>query len=245
MAGADPEADGAVSIRGHEVSYAVVRSTRARRLRLRIGPSLVTQIIVPSGQRIPAIPPLLESNADWIVRQMERLTPEPAHAVLADGAELPYLGEIYRLSVLRQSSGHSVQLHRGELVVAVAGDGRDHLAAVLEGWYRGQARDVLVRRSDHWAREMGTTYERLTVKDQRTRWGSCSRLGNLSFSWRLVIAPMPVLDYVVIHELAHRFELNHSPSFWQCVERFCPDRRAHQAWLRTNTSRLAMLLRES
>lgn len=89
-------------------------------------------------------------------------------------------------------------------------------------------------RASHWASLMGVTFARVTVRDQRTRWASCSREGNLSFNWRLTLAPPEVLDYVVVHELAHRLEMNHSRRFWVHVEKQFPDHRVHRRWLRKN-----------
>jgi predicted metal-dependent hydrolase len=88
------------------------------------------------------------------------------------------------------------------------------------------------------ATEMGITYGRVAIRDQKTRWGSCSRAGNLNFNWRLVLAPPAVLDYVVVHELAHRVELNHSARFWRVVARYCPAMNAHRTWLRTHGATL-------
>ena len=89
-------------------------------------------------------------------------------------------------------------------------------------------------RAAHWAPKLGVTFGRVRVKDQRSLWGSCSPQGNLNFNWRLTLAPFEVLDYVVIHELAHRVEMNHSRRFWARVEEHCPDYKVHRRWLRKN-----------
>lgn len=89
-------------------------------------------------------------------------------------------------------------------------------------------------RASHWAERMGVGFGAVRVKGQRTLWGSCSRQGNLNFNWRLTLAPPEVLDYVVIHELAHRVEMNHSPRFWDIVSRHCPEHKTHRRWLRKN-----------
>ncbi len=89
-------------------------------------------------------------------------------------------------------------------------------------------------RAAHWAPLLGVTFGRVRVKDQRSLWGSCSREGNLNFNWRLALAPSEVLNYVVVHELAHRLEMNHSRRFWAHVEKACPDYRVHRRWLREN-----------
>ncbi len=93
-------------------------------------------------------------------------------------------------------------------------------------------------RVEYWAPLLGVTFNRVSVKDQRTLWGSCTREGNLNFSWRLALAPDAVLDYLVVHELAHREQMNHSRRFWAVVERVCPPHRAHRRWLRKNAAAL-------
>lgn len=93
-------------------------------------------------------------------------------------------------------------------------------------------------RAEYWAPFLGVTFKRLSVKDQRTLWGSCTREGNLNFSWRLALAPEPVLDYLIVHELAHRAQMNHSRRFWEVVERVCLGHRSHRRWLRKNAAAL-------
>lgn len=97
---------------------------------------------------------------------------------------------------------------------------------------RRLARVLLTERTEHFSRLMGVRYNRIAIKDQRTLWGSCSRQGNLNFNWRLILAPREVLDYLVIHELCHLLEMNHSRRFWAHVSKWCPDQRAHRRWLR-------------
>jgi predicted metal-dependent hydrolase len=93
-------------------------------------------------------------------------------------------------------------------------------------------------RCEHWAPILGVTFNRVSVKDQRSLWGSCTRAGNLNFSWRLTLAPDSVLDYLVVHELAHRAQMNHSRRFWEVVEKVCPGHRTHRRWLRKNGAAL-------
>ena len=100
-----------------------------------------------------------------------------------------------------------------------------------------EARELLTAKTAFFAEKMGVTYENITIRDQKTRWGSCSSKGNLNFNWRLILMPEPVLDYVVVHELAHRKEMNHSKRFYQVVEAAMPDYRQHQLWLRKNGGR--------
>ncbi len=99
---------------------------------------------------------------------------------------------------------------------------------------REKARQKLEERTAHFARQMGVSYGRITIRDQKTRWGSCSSAGNLNYNWKLILAPEDILDYVVVHELAHRKEMNHSPKFWKEVENILPDYQARRDWLKKN-----------
>lgn len=96
------------------------------------------------------------------------------------------------------------------------------------------AREALEQKLRYYAPKMGVTYGRISVKDQKTRWGSCSSEGNLNFNWRLIMAPPGVMDYVVVHELAHRKEMNHSRNFWKVVEEIMPDYQKYRKWLKEN-----------
>jgi hypothetical protein len=112
-------------------------------------------------------------------------------------------------------------------------------AAAVERWYRREARAELEASIARHAPKVGVQPGRLSVRDQRTRWGSCSRTGTLSFSWRLALAPPEVLEYVVVHELCHLHEHSHRPRFWRLVERHWPSFRAEMAWLREHGHELS------
>lgn len=103
----------------------------------------------------------------------------------------------------------------------------------LEQVYRRQAKARLEERAAYFASRMGVSYQRISVRAAKTRWGSCSAKGNLNFHWKLILMPPQVLDYVVVHELAHRKEMNHSPAFWAEVEKILPDYRERRKWLKT------------
>lgn len=115
---------------------------------------------------------------------------------------------------------------------------RIHLDAAQDKELRERAKSVLAQRTAYFARQVGVTYGRITVRDQKTRWGSCSQTGNLNFNFRLILAPPEVLDYVVVHELCHRRQMNHSAQFWQEVAQVLPDYRKRKAWLTENGWRL-------
>lgn len=111
----------------------------------------------------------------------------------------------------------------------------------LEAPYRQAAKEYIPKRVAYYAELLDITYATISIRDQKTRWGSCSSKGNLSFSWRLILAPPKVLDYVVVHELCHRKEMNHSPRFWALVESMIPDYKTHRKWLKENGEKLTIL----
>lgn len=124
---------------------------------------------------------------------------------------------------------------------------REQQAAQLPKWTAADYREQKMRaawrfkqRVVYYAEQMGVSYGRITVRDQQTRWGSCSTQGNLNFNWRLILAPQEVLDYVVVHELAHRVEMNHSERFWSVVESVLPDYRQRRQWLRKHGDMLML-----
>lgn len=104
--------------------------------------------------------------------------------------------------------------------------------------YREIARDIFTQKTAYYAQIMSVTYGRITIREQKTHWGSCSIDGNLNFNWRLIFAPEEVLNYIVIHELAHRREMNHSPAFYKIVGEIMPDYKKQQKWLRENGQKL-------
>ncbi len=110
----------------------------------------------------------------------------------------------------------------------------------LEKRYREAAKEYFPKRAAYYAQQLGVSYERIRIAEQKTRWGSCSSKGTLSFNWKLMLAPPKVLDYVVVHELCHLKEMNHSPQFWKLVEELMPDYKEYRKWLKENGSTLQL-----
>ncbi len=171
--------------------------------------------------------------APWIERRLGEL--DRAHAaVAARGDCVPYLGELLHV---RQQLGRTRVHRRGAELLTPAGEQR---GPALERWYRRAARAEIAPRLQAACAQAGTAYSNLTIREQRTRWASCSRDGAMSFNWRLLLAPERVLDYVVWHEVCHLEVPDHSPRFWALLGSRCPEYRDHAAWLRRHGATLVL-----
>jgi predicted metal-dependent hydrolase len=229
-------AEGTVSLGGQSVPYTIRVSTRARILRLVVRQESGLEIVVPRGVRSRQIEEALHQKASWILKSMRRLQTLPE---LKDGRELSCMGNRLQLQLLRSdqvASGRPRVTLAGETLLVTLREtdwnNSEVLRGALEGWFRRRAHILIPERLVAANQTFGFPYGRVTIKEQKSRWGSCSRAGNLNFNWRLLMAPLPVLDYVLIHELAHLRELNHAPAFWRLVASACPDYQVHRRWLR-------------
>ncbi len=205
------------------------RSTRARRVSLRIdaraGEVVVT--LPPRANRRAGVA-LLTTHAAWVMEKLAALSP---HVALEPGSEVPLGGVPHVVRWAPHAADAAARLEPGAIVVGGAAE--DVPRRVAE-FLRAEARRRMEVLSAGHAALLGVRPKALRLKDTRSRWGSCAPDGTLAFSWRLVMAPDWVLDYVVAHEVAHLRELNHSPRFWAHVARLTPHRDAAVEWLRLN-----------
>jgi predicted metal-dependent hydrolase len=201
------------------------RSARARRFSLRVSrlDGKVT-LSMPLRAREGEALAFLKGHEGWL-RETLNAMPESAVRPVSLGSVIPVEG---RNLTLVQGTGRSIRVEGDQLLVpgnpASAGP---RVAA----WLKVLARDRLARASTRYAGMVGRNFTTLALRDTRSRWGSCSPDGRLMYSWRLVMAPPEVLDYVAAHEVAHLVELNHAPAYWAIVSRICPGWQAHRGWL--------------
>jgi len=209
-------------------------SARAHRIALRLRASQPgIELVVPTGVSLARALAFLESRRGWIAAQAQKL---PPHIPFVDGAAIPVLGVEHRLTALGLRRGVP-PFRIGGGAIEVTGLA-DHLARRTEAGLRDHARQLLADKTAHLAARLGQPAGRVTVGDAASRWGSCSAAGNIKYSWRLVLAPEPVLDYVVAHETAHLAEMNHSRRFWTLVESLHGPYDAERNWLKRNGARL-------
>ena len=205
------------------IAYRIRRSERARRVRVTVNPIGGVEVVLPRRAPAQAADEAVAELRPWIERRVAEV--DRARAVVASrGDTVPYLGVPLRLVV---EPGRTRVHRRGDALLVPA-----ESEPALERWYRRMAVGEIEPRLDRACAAIGASYSRLTIRGQRTRWASCSRSGTMSFNWRLLLAPEPVLDYVIWHEVCHLEVMDHSPRFWSLVERWCPDYRSHIRWLR-------------
>jgi predicted metal-dependent hydrolase len=223
------------------------RSLQYRRITLTIQSDRV-RVSAPKHLSARRIKEFLTNQQDWIYKHWLE------HCALLNRTEKQYInGEqfLYRGNVLNlridKDTQHSirVKLVGKTLVVLIPQDLPDdeYLANVRKSiitWYKLEARRVLKNKLEVQAKRMQVTYNDFRLKDQKTRWGSCSSQGNLNFNWRIIMAPNEVIDYLIIHELAHLTHLNHSHGFWERVEDFIPEYKSCKKWLKDHGQELIL-----
>ncbi len=214
--------------------YQIRRSHRARRVRVTIHPSRGIEVVLPRRASEHEAAAAIDELRPWIERRMKEFAAARA-SVAARGDTVPYLGAVLR--TVPQPGRSRVHRRGSELLVP---SGSSERVAAVERWYRRAAVAEIEPRLERACEATGTSYSKLTIRGQRTRWASCSRTGAMSFNWRLLLGPEPVLDYVIWHEVCHLEVMDHSPRFWALLSRRCPDYRDHVRWLRKNGATLVL-----
>lgn len=219
------------ALQGHpDIILTLRRSARARRITLRIS-SIDGRITLTLPQGVPEREALAfaQGKAPWIRKHLANRVAD-IHVGL--GTALPVAGQVRQIV---PGSGARVQLGRD--VLAVPGPA-DAVPRRVLGFLKAEARSVLVAASYAYADRLGRRFSGIALRDTRSRWGSCSSTGRLMFSWRLILAPPVVRDYVVAHEVAHLEQMNHGPAFWDAVTRIHGPYDAQRRWLRTEGAHL-------
>ena len=211
---------------GRNVPVSIRRSTRARRILLHVGVYDGTvELVLPPGASAREGLSFARTQTRWVANQLARIGES---VPFADGAVFPVLGQ--PVTIRRNDSRSALPVLRDDVLLVGGRD--DTVPSRVRRWVRGRALEEIKPRAERMGTDLGRRPARISMRDTRSRWGSCSRAGNLNFSWRLVMAPEFVLDYVVAHEVAHLRELNHSARFWALVDTLCPDVANARGWLR-------------
>ncbi|HEC90912.1 MAG TPA: M48 family peptidase [Alphaproteobacteria bacterium] len=227
--GKDNDALRRLDLAGRPVAVRFRRNRRARRLIVRVDPGIDgLSVTLPPGAGQGEGLDLIRRRQSWVLGCLDAVAPRVPFAA---GAHVPFLGHDH---LIRHEQGRGVPVWRALNIITVTGRA-EHLARRLNDWFRQQARDEITPRIGRKAAVLGPTGRRagrVSIRDTRSRWGSYSVNGGFSFSWRLVLAPEFVLDYVVAHEVAHMKVMNHGAEFWAVVAGLTDDVQGARDWLK-------------
>lgn len=223
-------------IEGRRIPYQIIVSRRARRLRVTVTPTGVT-VTLPEGVRLAEAEQMLQQHSEWVLKQLDHPAMIRQRATTLPKDVLLLRGEVKKVEILAQKGrqGRMQVVEADDRLLLRVPEGRAQEGRALAlPWLRALARAEIEKTARQRAAQMKVNYRSITIRDQKTRWGSCSNRGTLSFNWRLIMAPPQVLDYVVVHELAHLQQPDHSKDFWRLVEHYFPEYKKARAWLRSH-----------
>lgn len=228
-----------IQLNNGEISYHLVISPRAKRISLKISAEKGLEVIVPTRVRLSNLPRIIHEKEDWIIKNLTALKEKAkTKPKLTDGARLTIAGAPYivrflparkksQVKELRPLLFNSDTAHYGEPELRIySNESESERKKVLEKFLREKARSHFTARTKEIAQQMGVTFNKISIKAQKTRWGSCSRKKNLNFNWRLILTTPEIIDALIIHELAHTVHLNHGKNFYALVAKHCPNHKA-------------------
>lgn len=218
-----------------ELSYVVRRSAKRKTLTITVERDRSVVVHAPSDASDERIQRVVESRRQWVFEKLRQgkkyqELPHPPGKELVTGESALYLGHSYRIEVIANGAGEIQFAQRFLIPASLVGRGK----GAMREWYLAQANEIILPRVRRHGAVLGVEFNRASIVDSRYRWGSCTLGSNVSFNWRLIKAPMFVIDYVIVHELAHLLEANHTPQFWNVVRTHVPRMEKARAWLSDN-----------
>ncbi len=237
-----------VSLDGREIVCQLTRSTAAKKLRLKVSFGRL-EIVVPYARQQEEGISFLKKNGKWALLELERSKQRLSirRPSSRRGADLLYRGDYVSVHVTRVDNWlgtNRVSVHDGALKVLTGPKGHLSVTRSIENWLRKQAREEVLALVESLKKKLNRSPNRVYVMGQRTKWGNCSALGNLSFNWRLIMAPAYVLQYLVVHEFVHLAVPDHSQKFWLTVQSLCRDSEKARRWLVAHEGQLSRALRD-
>ncbi len=216
-----------------ELHYQIVRSPKRKTLTITVERDRTVVVHTPAETPEDEVRRVVDQKRQWIFEKLRHTQkykerPHPPGKEVVNGESAPYLGRDYRIEITETESGEVEFLRHFLVPPAHLGKRRE----VLRDWYIGQAKSKILPRAAHHAQELGAQFTAARIVDNQYRWGSCTPADSVHFNWRLIKAPMFVIDYVIIHELAHLIETNHTARFWSIVRARTPTMEKARMWLR-------------
>lgn len=221
------------NVSGPGFNYELIRRKGQKRINIRISQAGTVTVSAPSGIPDRQISSTVAAKRSWVLKHLENLKANrernnPLKRLLVKGVPHPVA-----IDLGKRKRG-AVSIDRGRVLIEAPDDSDETALKILERWLIKRCREELEPRTAQIAAKIDIPYKRIYFRNQRTRWGSSSGRGNISYNWRIIMTPPAVQDYLIIHELCHQRFLNHSPDYWQLVERYFPAYREAEKWLKVN-----------
>lgn len=211
---------------------------KRKTMEIRIKPPEEILVVAPKGISKENVIKAVQGKADWIVKKLseyESLKNRKLEKDYIDGESFLYLGNNYPLQIIEAKYKiPRVMFEENAIKVYIRSVEDENIKKALEKWYRDRALEVIVQRIKYYQQYFKVSPTSIVVKEQKRRWGSCTSKRKILFNWKLIMAPLPVIDYVVVHEMCHLVHMNHSKDFWNLVESILPDYKERKKWLKLN-----------
>jgi predicted metal-dependent hydrolase len=237
-----------INYNGKKIYYTLTR-TKRKTIGIIIDRNGEVKIHAPYRASNSQICEVVRKKADWIERKVNEIKARNSKLIcrqFVSGEKILYLGREYTLEILEKDSGKPEVLVREDTVsvcISPGLPGEDRKQAVKEAltkWYRQRFSEIVNERVEKYSLQLKAAPCKVAIKDQKTMWGSCSKKGNINLNWKLVMAPVEIIDYVIVHELCHLKVMNHSKEFWNLVASTLPNFHESKNWLKVNGNRLAI-----
>jgi predicted metal-dependent hydrolase len=226
------------------INFEIKRGNREKSVGIHVHPAAKVTVLAPRHLDEEKIRMILQKKARWIIEKQQLIRnhgdSNPVKEFVS-GESFPYLGKNYRLKVVRSSAGREgkCKLVNGRLLVETNGksgseSGKTVVRKAIIEWYFEHAENKVKERLDRFALQIGKRPASVEIKNQVRRWGSCSRNGMVRLNWKIIMAPVSVIDYVIVHELCHLVYPQHSSQFWQKIQSIIPDYKRRREWLKGN-----------
>jgi predicted metal-dependent hydrolase len=219
-----------------DIAVKIKKSLRAKNISIKIKPNQTVELVMPRGASFDLAHKFLLEKELWIKNKLGRIktSPEVASSI---PEEISVLGQKYQLITGNKDVSLPIKIEDNKLLIS-SSIHDDKIPQIIVPFLKKMFKCELEKYAALKAEELNVTFKRISVRDTSSRWGSCSSRGNLSFSWRLVLAPRYVMDYVIVHELSHLIEMNHSHRFWKLVNMAFPEHQKARSWLKINGKKL-------
>lgn len=222
----------------------VVKHKRSKYMRLRVSSAGEIKLTVPTFTPSYQIANFLDSHKPWLEEVLSHVKPAIKPS-LVSGSIIHIIDKEFTIKTYNKQDKPKAYIDDEAAIIHIftndEADKREIVAGLIRDSLIEYGRKIIKHKSSHYARLLNTSFQRISIREQKTRWGSCSSSGNLNFNWKILLAPQSVFNYVVAHEIAHLREHNHSSRFWKLVADVCPDYQQSKRWLKNNAHSLEIL----